>query len=477
MATQSNQNKKLKIIQWNANGLRTKVGEFISFLSHYKIDIAIINETKLTPNNKLKIRNFTVYRNDRNVRGGGVAIVVRHNLPHIKLPQTNSLIEHISIKLLNGIILSGGYARPNLRMNDIDFHEIFNLGQQVMLLGDLNARHRLWKNIHNNRNGHLVHDYATNNNIQLLTTTTPTHYPMNNMTPSYIDIILNKNILNLPDIQVLDELSSDHRPLLLDWKVDAGAESGQTTWIYSNANWRKFRDILNNKVEINNNIHNIDILEAETALLTANLQFARNKIAKKICIKPAEDLLPREIINLIKFKNKIRKRWQRTRNPIDGARVRQLENNIRTQINKHKNNVWTNTLNGLSVQDNSLWKLTRRLKNKFNKIPSFNQQVPQTDMQKATTIAQHFASVTSGQPNTSPEQDIITNIINKTVHKKYPIPPNILPKLYTSPQELTEVIKSLPNNKAPGPDEVAYIILKNIPRKVLAQLTYIINET
>lgn len=59
----------LKISLWNSNKLANKVGELINFLYRYHVDIMIITETKLAQNNKLKIRNYSIYRADRNIRG------------------------------------------------------------------------------------------------------------------------------------------------------------------------------------------------------------------------------------------------------------------------------------------------------------------------------------------------------------------------------------------------------------------------
>jgi hypothetical protein len=45
----------------------------------------------------------------------------------------------------------------------------------------------------------------------------------------------------------------------------------------------------------------------------------------------------------------------------------------------------------------------------------------------------------------------------------------------TTPEEVIQTIKKLPNNKAPGEDEIPNIIIKNFSRKAVVQLHYIIN--
>jgi hypothetical protein len=47
--------------------------------------------------------------------------------------------------------------------------------------------------------------------------------------------------------------------------------------------------------------------------------------------------------------------------------------------------------------------------------------------------------------------------------------------MYTSPKEIKEVIKSLGLKKAPGLDQVTPKMLKELPQKGIALLTYIFN--
>ena len=51
----------------------------------------------------------------------------------------------------------------------------------------------------------------------------------------------------------------------------------------------------------------------------------------------------------------------------------------------------------------------------------------------------------------------------------------MLEKLNTSPGEVKSILMKLPINKAPGEDEVATTLLKNLPRKVIVQIMYVIN--
>ncbi|KAK9686406.1 hypothetical protein QE152_g37224 [Popillia japonica] len=47
--------------------------------------------------------------------------------------------------------------------------------------------------------------------------------------------------------------------------------------------------------------------------------------------------------------------------------------------------------------------------------------------------------------------------------------------LLTTPRKVREIISRTPSTKAPGPDNIQNLHLKNVPRKTLVQLTVIIN--
>ena len=75
--------RDLSILSWNANGLANKIQELQELLARLKPDLVLLNETHLTPANRLRLANYVCYRNDRpGTAGGGTAVAVRLNLEH-----------------------------------------------------------------------------------------------------------------------------------------------------------------------------------------------------------------------------------------------------------------------------------------------------------------------------------------------------------------------------------------------------------
>ena len=95
---------KIKIFSWNANGISTKDDLLLNYINNEKIDIILLNETRLKKNKNFKIRGFTALRQDRidDSGYGGVAILIKNNI-HFKeiSPIIGSSIEHLAIQLAN----------------------------------------------------------------------------------------------------------------------------------------------------------------------------------------------------------------------------------------------------------------------------------------------------------------------------------------------------------------------------------------
>ena len=72
----------LNILQLNINGLQKKTTELSLFLKEHNIHIAALQETKMDPARKLPtIPNYTIIRADRTNHGGGLSLLVHHNIP------------------------------------------------------------------------------------------------------------------------------------------------------------------------------------------------------------------------------------------------------------------------------------------------------------------------------------------------------------------------------------------------------------
>ncbi|GFW16123.1 RNA-directed DNA polymerase from mobile element jockey [Trichonephila clavipes] len=184
--------------------------------------------------------------------------------------------------------------------------------------------------------------------------------------------------------------------------------------------------------------------------------------------------LPHRIRELIKIKNRFRKQWQLTRNPLLKREVNSLQRQIKTQISEHRNNSWHNLLTNLHPEDNSLYNLQRKLVKKPTIIPPLagRNGILYSDDEKAEEFKNNLEA--TFQENAEPYNDQIIELVESETsdflaNSSMQVPP------LTSPAEISKIINKLQNKKASGPDNIPNYALKLLPLNAITHLTKIIN--
>lgn len=472
---------KLAVVTWNSNGIKNKIAHLINFLETHKVDIMLLTETKLTQADKIKIKGYTFYRQDRpNSTGGGVAILVKSCIAHTLVPLAPNPIEAICIKTHDNIHIVSAYNRPLNLLKERDLSQLINIGRKVLIAGDLNAKHVNWNCNINNRNGNTVFNFQNTTNVIVDFSDKPTHIPPNNMSPTTIDIVLNKNTLITKPVS-LPELNSDHNPVKFSITTNTRPESHLIKITsFKDTNWDSFRKTVNDRVIINNNITSAAQLEEEVSKLTKILQHAKTKHTKLLTINNMREKLPDNIKIKINHKNALRRLWQNTANIAYKHHMNRLSREITQEIREHRNTIWNTKLTSLKVRDNSLWNLTKALKKSHPPLPTLhdtNNDQHITNREKAEILATTFENAHHISTTNTIEQNKIEQIVDEFLNSNQNITnSNCWSKILTTPKEIYNTLKTLPNKKAPGTDNIDNKILKNLPRKALIQLCYIINS-
>lgn len=465
----------IKCCSWNANGVRSHIAELRTFIKVHKLDIIIVSETKLTQDINIRIKNFNLIRSDRTAHGGGIAIVIRNNVPYRTVGTDNTLaIENVTIQLKDGTFIIAVYNQPRNQITIADLQTLSNIGNKVLIVGDFNARHTTWKNQNNNYNGRILFNFITSSNLILQHTNSPTHFPANGMTPTFIDLILNKNVRDITEPISIPELNSDHNPVTFQLYNHNKEKNIKQVTTYKNTNWDAFRKTLSDKTVINNQVNTPESIDAEVQLLSQNILQIKNQYSQQININPNKIELDQDIMTLIKTRNRMRKEYQRSLRREIKQVVNRISRAIKSKINRCLNQKWEKTLQEVKPGDRTLWRITKSFKNPTQTIPTItkNNLTYLTDKEKADIISETLENT---QKNNEPSR--IENDVTKTINEyldNHPYPdPNTIQ--LTNPLELKILIKKLPNNKAPGPDKIDTKLLKNLPQKTIVQLMYIIN--
>jgi hypothetical protein len=151
---------------------------------------------------------------------------------------------------------------------------------------------------------------------------------------------------------------------------------------------------------------------------------------------------------------------------------------------------------GASVNKNLMFKFTAEIKNRLgsrkrefwnsnlknkHELPPLqlvNGDEAVTDIEKAEVLVNHFQSIHQDLFSTStPEQNHIDSDVEDILNIQSPLDIEYLESVRTNHHEVINILKKLKIGKAFGENNIQNLILKNLPRKAVIQLNYIINAT
>jgi Reverse transcriptase (RNA-dependent DNA polymerase)/Endonuclease-reverse transcriptase len=473
---------------WNANSIFRKKLEFFDFLLMNEIDIALINETHLNENKSFSHPNFTTHRLDRpgdNTKGG-VAVLVRKNLPHKLLPsfKTKNLeCIGVSVNSVSGPIDFISAYRPggSNTNNDItkfknDIFLLTSKSQNFFICGDLNARHTSWGCTSANSAGNALVDCS--GDFAIYFPPSPTRIPLNRRhSPSTLDIVLSNGLHDIENLSTRNELSSDHLPVLFEVKVDSRREiPDHFIYDYKSADWNQFKLILDSRVDLDFSLDRIDNasqIDTMVDIFTAAILEARTAAVPMVRPFRYSLTLTPEIKSLITWKNTLRRIAQRTRNEDDKRRFEFANVMVRDACEALNNDSFGRKLANFQPNHRSLFNFTKIIKNKKRSVPPLkvNGETLITASEKADAIATVLARAHN---NTMPS--LLEEVVNDGCLGLQSNEFNLNASNLVSPRELKKIIKNLKNSKAPGFDGISNFLLKNLSRKALVYLTYIFNS-
>ncbi|GJQ65865.1 hypothetical protein Trydic_g3967 [Trypoxylus dichotomus] len=405
------------------------------------MDVLLIGETHLRASDRLSLRNIEA---------------------------TN-----ITVNLATGPIqLVAAYKAPNKLMLESDLSEIFSTRRATILAGDLNAKHPTWNSRLTNASGKCLRRFADDFNLVVDASTEPTIYPHNGQ-PDVLDIVVMKNVNHFHQLTVLNELSSDHNPVLLQLGQPTPEEEDTPT--RHSVSWPAFTDHLSNNMGPIERIEDVTQLEAEVQTVTdrvlESVQYATNIIP----IHDNRAFIPREIRDLIRQKNQLRRRWQRTLDPAYKAEYNDLAWRTKAALDQFRNKRWDDFMNQASESTSAFWRAAKIMKCRRTPMPPIHGErgIAYSNEDKAEAFAEALEKQCS--PN---YEDADVDHIGR-VHRRVrrilaeedeeePLPP-------ASPEEIRAIIRAFRTNKAPGSEGITNSALKHAPKKFVMHMTNICN--
>jgi hypothetical protein len=175
----------------------------------------------------------------------------------------------------------------------------------------------------------------------------------------------------------------------------------------------------------------------------------------------------------IRLKNRLRRQWQIARDPALKAEVNRLQRSVTHQLNEWRDNQWSGTLESFDPEDQSLWKMARRVMRVPTPSPPLVSPggTALSDHEKAEALADSLES--QFQPVNHPSDSAVIKKVTKAL-QAYSYVPASEPKL-TKPMEVQEAIRGSKVGKAPGPNSLPNRALKHLPQRAISLLVALFN--
>lgn len=477
MAHEILNSKPLKILNWNARSIlgkkRVKFLELQHLLSVNSVDVACITETHLKPNTKTYSEDFVIYRRDRPAgNDGGVAIFVRKSLRHqaIRVNSTSCEVVGVEVTLSTGPLQIVTAYCSKTKVNFSDLLPIFATNKPTIIAGDFNAKHTAWGCRVTSTKGRSLMRLALAHQLNIDAPSEHTHHPADITKKSDIlDIFITQNIRLEKDPWSTHELSSDHHPVFLE--VPATPSLSPVT--RSTIDWLHLRyNLEKSHLECTTISKQEDIDLAVEALKTDINEAIQNATSTHPVPRRSRNL-PEDILQLIKRKNRTRRRYQRRKDPTIRAELNALQRELAARLGAVTDDSVDDYIAEAESHPNSAWKVVRSLRNRQPHLPALKHdgQSFSIDADKAEIFAESIEKQCSPLPS-EPKHAKFHQEVEIGVDNFSPTDKNFPP---TTPGEIKEILKNLSKKKAPGNDGISNGVLKILPITYIMIICNIIN--
>lgn len=331
------------LAQVNARSLLTNFDIFKNHVLDSDYDVVGVTETWLTPaisSDVVAIANYSLLRNDREGRGGGVALYIKNIFRYERVDIDNN-IEEIWIKIyISNIILCVGTVYRPPRQNFFEFSDHFETSlsllvpssNEIVCMGDfnidlLNDSSRMASAFMS-----LVSDYCLEQVI-----TQPTRITQSSSTLLDIILLSNSELVSASGVFDLHGVS-DHSLVYCNLQISRPCSPVYRTYRdFRFFNYQHFNDHLRaipwrvifdfNNVDDKVHFLNTSIIE----LLDLHAPFVTSRLTRAWTPWVTEDIKFQ-----ISLRDKALRKFKRTKDPLDWGTYKALRNHVTGRIRQQK---------------------------------------------------------------------------------------------------------------------------------------------
>jgi hypothetical protein len=225
------------------------------------------------------------------------------------------------------------------------------------LAGDLNAKHPSWNSAVSNPSGEKWLQFLDRNDFEISAPQCPIHHsPVGN--GDVLHIVVYKNI-RLSNVIVSDILDSGCLQIIFHILDHVRTKNGSTP-LEKFTDWERFQSLtsllISPRIEINSGVETDKVARSFTAFIVSAFCLSTSKIT----LTDLNSYLP-GLDRLLKYKKRMRKLLQETRNPGCKTAVNRFSKAIRRMIRKKTLEQWERKLANTALTPQAIWPIAKSL--------------------------------------------------------------------------------------------------------------------
>jgi len=473
----------LVFAQWNAEGLRKKKPELQEFLRAKKVDIICIQETHLTDAHRFSVRGYELFRHDRTNRPkGGIATLVRNNIPAMEVARSTGDTEFLAVKLIldkREITVVNVYSPPD---KELRLHTLPSADQNLLVIGDFNAHSPSWGYQDLNSRGEETEDWMIDNSLILINKPDdkPTCLSRAWKTQSTPDIAAaTDDIQKICERSVENQLGgSDHLPILLTVFLDEHNAKPQKkpSWNYKKADWTAFAALSDNICK-ESKLDSSENINKKVQCITECILQAAKKSIPRGNRKNYKPYWSEKLQNLHHKLTTTRSEMADSPTPENTNAYNRARVNYDETKTQEIRKSWEEKVSSLNLEKDTgkLWRLSKTLNDDHHEtnratILKENGQI-YTGKQAASLLANSFKEDSLLEVPQERRDDVRRETREKI---KSQLPSQSMCEPFTS-HELNASIKQLKSKKAPGKDGITNEMIKHLGNYAKQKLLEIFN--
>ena len=474
-------NTSLNILQANiCGGLHIKKVELAKLFKKEKIHVAMLQEAR-HKNVNYDITGYTSYPCECK-ECLGIITYIRNDITGDVSPVTIAHPTYVQKVTIwheeRPYDLYNVYNSPKYECKLPNLQD--SIYRKTILAGDFNGHSPLWGYSDYNNTGKFVEKLcgATNLYVHQTPETKATLLHRAHLTLHRPDLtILSADLENICQVEVLDDIGSDHRPILISIATSEKPKPNRKArWNFKRANWDNYKKLSDQLLS------SLEVQEAESfnaAFVSAILKASAQCIPRG-SVQHYKPFWTSTLEEAVKDRKDARETLESDKAPENRTAYQKACAKVKLAVKAEKKQKWQSTTADLNLENEGTkaWNLLKNLsgENRRCNPKPMNDQGSSifTDQKKAEHMNRAFASVSRAGHLTDQDKDMLKDLKQK---EKSPTANTSLFEENLTKKELKQALRRIKLKKAPGPDKIHGEMLKRLGAKGKDVLLQLINAT